>query len=59
MMNSKKIGQVTEEKKMITGDLLQKAFTGHNGQIRSQGKSAVKSRWPLRATETYEFYSTE
>ena len=26
----------------------------HNGQIRSQTKSTVRSRWPLRATVTYE-----
>ena len=26
----------------------------HNGQIRSQTKSTVRCRWPLRATVTYE-----
>ena len=26
----------------------------HNGQIRSQGKSNIRSRWPLRLIETSE-----
>ena len=41
----------------MTGSLDNYAITvkpAHNGQIRSQTKSTVRSRWPLRATETYE-----
>ena len=30
--------------------------SAHNGQIRSQTKSTVRSRWPLRATATYNFF---
>ena len=28
----------------------------HNGQVRSQIKSTVRSRWPLRATVSEEFF---
>ena len=28
----------------------------HGGQTRSQGNSTTRSRWLLRATETYEFF---
>ena len=28
----------------------------HNGQIISQEKSTIRSRWPLRATKTYAIF---
>ena len=28
----------------------------HNGQLISQTKSTVRSRWPLRETATYEIF---
>ena len=41
----------------FNGDRFEVIYTvkpAHKGQIRSRTKSTVRSRWPLRATATYE-----
>ena len=54
LIRSKKISLVNLIRLKKISTLIVKP--AHIGQIRSQGKSTVRSKWPLKATETYEFF---